>query len=92
MWKSERRLAADRRGLRYPSDLNGVEWSIVEPMIQSAERGDCECTIDVREILNGIFYVLLTGCQWLAISSVNEVFGRRFRRDWCRQEAPTDQR
>src|SRR3954447_8803319 len=29
MWKPEHRLAADRRGLRYPSDLTDAEWAIV---------------------------------------------------------------
>ena len=28
MWKPEHRLAADRRGLRYPSDLTDAEWTI----------------------------------------------------------------
>ena len=31
MWKPEHRLAADRRGLRYPSDLIDAEWGIVAP-------------------------------------------------------------
>src|SRR6266403_1548922 len=33
MWTPEHRLAADRSGLRYPSDLTDAEWAIVEPMI-----------------------------------------------------------
>src|SRR5215471_5738972 len=33
MWKPEHRQAADRSGLRYPSDLTDAEWVIVEPMI-----------------------------------------------------------
>ena len=36
MWKPEHRLAADRRGLRYPSDLTDAEWAIVAPMIRQA--------------------------------------------------------
>jgi hypothetical protein len=32
MWKPEHRLAADRRGLRYPSDLTDAEWGIAAPM------------------------------------------------------------
>ena len=36
MWKPEHRLAADRRGLRYPSDLTDAEWAIVAPMIPPA--------------------------------------------------------
>ena len=36
MWKPEHRRAADRTGLRYPSDLSDGEWLIVEPMIPDA--------------------------------------------------------
>ena len=67
MWKPEHRIAADRSGLRYPSDLTGAEWAIVEPMVPPAKQGGRKRTIDVREILNGIFYVLWTGCQWQAL-------------------------
>src|SRR6266702_4251566 len=67
MWKPEHRIAADRSGLRYPSDLTGAEWAIVEPMVPPAKHGGRKRTINVREILNGIFYVLWTGCQWQAL-------------------------
>ena len=67
MWKPEHRLAADRSGPRYPSDLTGAEWAIVEPMVPPAKHGGRKRTINVREILNGIFYVLWTGCQWQAL-------------------------
>jgi transposase len=67
MWKPEHRCAADRRGLRYPSDLTDVEWALVEPMIPPAKRGGRKRTVNVREVLNGIFYVLSTGCQWNAV-------------------------
>jgi hypothetical protein len=33
MWTPEHRRAADRHGLRYPSDLSNAEWALVEPMI-----------------------------------------------------------
>ena len=36
MWKPEHRQAANRSGLRYPSDLTDAEWAIVEPMIPPA--------------------------------------------------------
>jgi transposase len=69
MWKPEHRRAACRRGLRYPSDLTDVEWALVEPLIPPAKRGGRRRTIDVREVLNAIFYVLSTGCQWNALPS-----------------------
>jgi transposase len=67
MWKPEHRVAADRRGLRYPSDLTDAEWALVAPLIRPAKRGGRPRTVDVREVLNAIFYVLWTGCQWKAL-------------------------
>jgi len=66
MWTDEHRRSAERKGLRYPSDLSDAEWRLVEPMIPPAKRGGRKHTVDVREVLNGIFYVLSTGCQWKA--------------------------
>lgn len=67
MWKPEHRLAAKRHGLRYPSDLTDDEWSLVEALIPPAKHGGRKRSVDVREVLNGIFYVLSTGCQWPAL-------------------------
>ena len=62
MWKPEHRRTADR-GLRYPSDLTDAEWALVEPMIPPAKRGGRRREVNVREVLNAVFYVLSTGCQ-----------------------------
>ena len=64
MCKPEHRVAADRRGFRYPSDLSDAEWTPITPLIPPAKRGGRKRTVEVREILNAIFYVLATGCQW----------------------------
>ena len=67
MWTTEQRQAHERRGLRYPSDLTDAEWTLVEPFIPPAKRGGRRRTVDVREVLNGLLYVLATGCQWRAL-------------------------
>ena len=67
MWKPEHRLAACRRGLRYPSDMRDAEWSLVASLIPPARRGGRRRSVDEREVLNAIFYVLATGCQWQAL-------------------------
>jgi transposase len=67
MWKPEHRAAADRRGMRYPSDLTDGEWALVEPLIPPAKHGGRKRSVDLREVLNAIFYVLSTGCQWKAL-------------------------
>ena len=69
MWLPEHRRAACVRGLRYPSDLTDAEWALVEPLIPPAKRGGRRRTIDVREVLNAIFYVLSTGRQRNALPS-----------------------
>jgi len=67
MWKPEHRRAAARGGLRYPSDVSDAEWTLIEPSIPPAKRGGRKRTIDIREVVNAIFYVLSTGCQWKAL-------------------------
>lgn len=67
MWTATHRRAAARSGLRYPSDLTDAEWAIAEPLISPAKRGGRPRRVNVREVLNTIFYVLSTGCQWNAI-------------------------
>jgi len=64
MWTSENRAKYDRKGLRYPSDLTDEEWGYIEPLIPPAKRGGRPRKVDLREIMNGIMYILSTGCQW----------------------------
>jgi transposase len=67
MWTPEHRLAARRDGQRYASDLTDAEWALIEPMIPPSRRGGRPRDVNVREVLNGILYVLWTGCQWQAL-------------------------
>jgi transposase len=67
MWTTEQRRAYERDGLRYPSDLADAEWALVGPPIPPAKRGGRQREVDVRELLDGILYVLATGCQRRAL-------------------------
>ena len=67
MWTAQNRRRYDRSQLRYPSGLTDGEWTHVEPLIPPAKRGGNKRHVDVREVMNGIMYVLSTGCQWRAI-------------------------
>jgi transposase len=67
MWTKANRGKYNRDGLRYPSDLTNAEWALVEPLIPPAKRGGRRREVDVREVLNGLLYVLSTGCQWRAV-------------------------
>ena len=67
MWTSKNRARYDRSRLRYPSDLTNEEWAQVGPLIPPAKGGGNKRTVNLREIVNGLMYVLSTGCQWRAI-------------------------
>jgi len=64
MWTTANRLNYKRDNLRYPSDLTGEEWAHIEALIPPAKHGGRKRKVDVREVVNGIMYVLSTGCQW----------------------------
>jgi len=83
MWTNENRGRYDRSKLRYPSDLTGDEWTLVAPLIPPAKRGGNKRTVDMREVVNGLVYILSTGCQWAALpkdlparSTVHDYFDR----------------
>jgi transposase len=67
MWTNQNRERYDRSRLRYPSDLTDEEWALVAPLIPPAKRGGNKRHINTREVVNGLMYVLSTGCQWRAI-------------------------
>ena len=67
MWTAKNRGRYDRSKLRYPSDLTDDEWAHVELLIPPAKRGGNKRHVDVREVMNGIMYILSTGCQWRAV-------------------------
>lgn len=67
MWTIDNRSRYDRSKLRYPSDLTEEEWLYVKPLIPKAKPGGNRRHVDEREIVNGLMYILSTGCQWRAI-------------------------
>ena len=67
MWTKENRARYNRDQLRYPSDVTEEEWGQLVALIPPARRGGCKRTVDIREVLNGLLYVLSSGCQWRAI-------------------------
>jgi transposase len=67
MWTSESRARYDRGKLRYPSDLTDAEWQLVKPLIPPGKPGGGKRTVIMREVVNGLMYVLSTGCQWRAV-------------------------
>ncbi len=48
----------------YPSDLSDEEWAIINPLLPAPKGFGHPREVDLREILNAIFYVQRSGCQW----------------------------
>ena len=52
---------------RYPSDLTDAEWAHIEPLIPPGKPGGGKRRVAIREVINGVMYILSTGCQWRAL-------------------------
>jgi len=83
MWTNENRGRYDRSKLRYPSDLTDEEWAVIGPLIPPAKTGGNKRSVNEREIVDGLMYILSTGCQWASLpkdlparSTVNDYFCR----------------
>ena len=83
MWTTENRARYKRDHLRYPSDTTDEEWSEMASLIPPARRGGRKRTVNIRAVLNGLLYMLSTGCQWRALpkdfppcSTIFYYFGR----------------
>lgn len=48
----------------YPTDLKETEWERLEPLLPKAKPGGRPRSVDLREILNAIFYRERSGCTW----------------------------
>jgi putative transposase len=51
-------------GKRYPSDLTNSEWEILELLLPPPKPGGRPRTVNLREVMNAIFYVLRGGIPW----------------------------
>jgi len=50
--------------IAYPSDLTDAQWKLIEKRIPPAKPGGRERSVDMREVMNGILYLVRTGCSW----------------------------
>jgi len=48
----------------YPSDLTDAQWQELAPLLPAAKPGGRPRTVDMREVINAILYVLRSGCTW----------------------------
>jgi putative transposase len=49
---------------RYPTDLTDAQWAVLEPLIPPARPGGRPRSMEMREVVNAIFYVTRTGIPW----------------------------
>lgn len=63
-WTEITRSQYLRTGLRYASDLTDAEWSLVERFMPDARRLGRPRVTDLRRVVEAMFYIATTGCQW----------------------------
>ena len=66
-WNDTTRQEYKRKIDRYPSDMSNEEWAIIEPMVSLPKHRGRPRTTNMREVINAIFYIAYTGCQWRAL-------------------------
>lgn len=49
---------------RYPTDMTDRQWEYIKDLIPDAKPGGCPRTLDMRQVVNAIFYVLVGGIGW----------------------------
>ena len=49
---------------RYPTDLTDEEWALIAPLIPSRRGPGRPRTVDLRQVVNALLYLVRTGCQW----------------------------
>jgi len=50
--------------IAYPSDLTDDQWRLIEKRVPAVKPGGRPRSVDVREVVNGILYLVRTGCSW----------------------------
>src|SRR4051812_11010542 len=48
----------------YATDLTDPQWQLLEPLLPPAKVGGRPRHVDLRQVLNTLFYQNRTGCQW----------------------------
>jgi transposase len=64
MWTAANRENYSRKTTRYQSDVTDEEWRIIGPLLPRPRTTGRPRAWPLREIVNGIFYVMRSGCTW----------------------------
>ena len=68
-WTEITRRKYRRDGLRYASDTTDAEWAVIEPHMPLPAACGRPRETELREVVNAIFYIAQTGCQWRLLPS-----------------------
>jgi transposase len=49
---------------RYPTDQTDAQWEIIKPFVQKKVGPGRPTTVDLRRVVDAIFYILRSGCQY----------------------------
>jgi len=64
MWTETTRRQYGREGLRYASDVTDQEWALIEAELPPAKKLGRPRSTELRAVVDALFYMLTTGCQW----------------------------
>ena len=63
-WTEITRRKNQRDGQRYASDTAEAEWAVIEPHLSPPARCARTCKTKLRDVVDAIFYIAQSGCQW----------------------------
>src|SRR6202051_1063757 len=69
MWTPTTRKQHIRETNRYQTDVTDEEWGVIESHLPAVNSTGRPRTWPMREIINGIFYVMRSGCPWRLVPS-----------------------
>src|SRR5271157_5132300 len=69
MWTETTRPKYERQGERYTSDVSDAEWAVISPHLPEAKILGRPRGTEFREVINALFYMARTGCQWKLLPS-----------------------
>jgi putative transposase len=67
LWKCDNKVLpamSDTKTTGYLTDLTDEQWAVLEPLLPAAKHGGRQRTVNLRLVVNTIFYLTKTGCQW----------------------------
>ena len=70
------------RRAKFPTDLTDAQWMLIHPLLPKPKSGGRSRTVNLREILNGIFYIVRGGVQWRMLPHDFHPWGTVHYYDW----------